>query len=47
MLDHGESWDALWLAAVTGGLDHLKAQQDIALGFAVARTFITTEGGAR
>ena len=29
MLDHGESWDALFVAAVAAGLDHLKAQRDI------------------
>jgi hypothetical protein len=45
VLDHGEAWDSLWLAAVAGGVDHLRAQQDIALGFAVARTFIPEGGG--
>jgi hypothetical protein len=47
MLDHGESWDALWTAAVAAGLDHLKAQRDIGMAFAAARMIVSTEGGAR
>ena len=46
-LDHAEAWDALWAAAVAAGLDHLKAQRDIGMGFAAARMIATTEGGAR
>ena len=42
VLDFGESWDALWLAAVAGGLDHLKAQYDIGMAFAAARTIAAT-----
>jgi hypothetical protein len=47
MLDHGESWDALWTAAVAAGLDHLKAQRDIGMAFPAARMIVSTEGGAR
>ena len=47
MLDHGESWDVLWAAAVAAGLDHLKAQRDIGMGFAAARMIANTEGGAQ
>jgi hypothetical protein len=47
VLDFGESWDALWLAAVAGGLDHLKAQYDIGMAFAAARMIVEAEGGAR
>lgn len=47
VLDRGEAWDALFIAAVAVGLDHLKAQTDIAHGFATARTIRDTEGGAR
>lgn len=47
MLDHGESWDVLWTAAVAAGLDHLKAQRDIGMGFAAARMTVNTEGGAQ
>jgi hypothetical protein len=45
MLDHGESWDVLWTAAVAAGLDHLKAQHDIGMAFAAARMIVNTEGG--
>jgi len=47
VLDRGEAWDALWAAAVAAGLDHLKAQRDIGLGFAAARMIVETEGGTR
>jgi hypothetical protein len=47
VLDHGEAWDALWTAAVAGGLSHLKAQYDIGMAFAAARMIVATEGGAR
>ena len=33
----GEAWDALWLAAVAGGLEHLVAQQRIGEAFAQAK----------
>jgi hypothetical protein len=47
MLDHGEAWDVLFVAAAAAGLDHLKAQHDIGMAFAAARMIVSTEGGAR
>jgi hypothetical protein len=47
VLDHGEAWDSLFIAAVAAGFDHLIAQRDIGMGFSAARMIATTEGGAR
>jgi hypothetical protein len=47
VLDHGEAWDSLWLAAVAAGLDHGEAQRDIGMGFSAARMIAMTEGGGR
>jgi hypothetical protein len=37
-LEFFQAWDALWLAAVAGGLPHLVAQQRIGEAFAHARS---------
>jgi hypothetical protein len=47
VLDRGESWDTLFVAAVAAGLDHLKAQRDIGMAFAAARMIVSTEGGVQ
>lgn len=36
-LDFHETWERLWLAAVSGGMEHLVAQERIGIAFANAR----------